>query len=1152
MQDSNATDSAAVSRRLFTAIAAPVVILVVLGVVLGRQILQMTEDSRLVDHTDQVLSAASSALAKMSDKESLLRGFLITEDPSYLDRFDATDPTDDLARLQELTVDNPAQQARFANVKERFDDWLVLAHGIRAKDSIASAKQLDSMVERRRRMDSVRQAMATAVGVEDGLRKERLAASRTSTATTQVLFVVLLVLAAAAIGFISRRQLSQVASTFRRALEAEQRARLATDAESWIRIGQSKVADAMRGDRNVEQLGEACLQALATHTGAEVGAFFTRAPEGWRRRAGVGIDRSALREVFEESEGLVGRAAKSGEMIAVSDLPGDYFKLSSGTGAATPGEVVLFPSLLDGTPNAVVELGFMGKTSDRVKELCRRLGESVAYAVRSAEYRHQLRGLLEEAQNQAEELQTQQEELRVANEELEAQASALKRTQGQLEQQQAELEQTNLHLAEQSRLLSRQNQDLADKQAELAATAREVERASRFKSEFLSNMSHELRTPLNSSLILAKLLADNKDGNLSDEQVKYASTIYAAGNDLLGLINDILDLSKIEAGKIDIHPSPVPVDRVKATMLRLFEPVAKNKGLALDCVIEPGCPPVLQTDGQRLEQILKNLVSNALKFTERGGVTVAMCPLESQVKITVRDTGIGIPREHQRAIFEAFRQADGTTNRRYGGTGLGLSISLRLAHLLGGDLTVQSDPGRGSAFHLVIPTEYRGPVQRDLEPSPPPSPGPGTAPAQARAASPTPPPERDVPPRPEDATPDLPEAVEGGRALLVIEDDAAFADILKDVAQDAGFTAFVAQTAERGFAIAKKTKPTGIILDMKLPDHSGLSVLDRLKRDPATRHIPVHVISASDYAETALAMGAAAYMLKPVDRERLVEAIRALEARSQHRLRRVLVVDDDQTLRESVAKLLGRSDVEIHTAASAREALAHLRENTYDCVVTDLGLPDRSGFDLLETMSEEEPYSHPPIIVYTGRALTADEEQRLRKYSKSIIVKGARSPERLLDEVTLFLHQVEAELPPDQQRILKQARHREAVFEDRRILVVEDDVRNVFALTSVLEPKGARIEIARNGKEAIAALERNPDIDLVLMDVMMPEMDGLEATRAIRRDGRFAKLPIIALTAKAMKDDQDKCIAAGASDYLAKPLDVDMLLSLLRVWMPKT
>ncbi len=517
-----------------------------------------------------------------------------------------------------------------------------------------------------------------------------------------------------------------------------------------------------------------------------------------------------------------------------------------------------------------------------------------------------------------------------------------------------------------------------------------------------------------------------------------------------------------------------------------------------------------------------------MKFTKTGEVAVDISAHGDEIVFSIRDTGIGIAKDQQALIFEAFRQADGTTNRRFGGTGLGLSISRELARMLGGDVFVASQPEKGSTFTLRLPAKYAGPSVARTTPKPPP----------VVVAS------EKIP----DANGDA--VVPTNRSVLIVEDDPAFADILVDVAREAGFDSMVAPTAMRGFELAKKHAPIGILLDMKLPDHSGLSLLDRLKRDTRTRHVPVHVVSALDQTREALSMGAAGYWMKPATREKLVEAFSEIENQTTHAERRVLVVEDDSTLRESIATLLKTDSVEIDTASTVAEALDLLGKRTYDCVVTDLALPDKSGFELLETMTAEERYSVPPVIVYTGRPLTAEDETRLRKYSKSIIVKGTRSPERLLDEVTLFLHQVESELPADKQRLLKEARHHETVFEGRNILIAEDDVRNVFALTSVLEPHGATVTVARNGKEALAALERTP-IDCVVMDIMMPEMDGLEAMRRIRKNPKWEHLPIIALTAKAMPDDQARCLAAGASDYLAKPLDVEMLLSLLRVWMPK-
>jgi CheY-like chemotaxis protein/anti-sigma regulatory factor (Ser/Thr protein kinase) len=661
-------------------------------------------------------------------------------------------------------------------------------------------------------------------------------------------------------------------------------------------------------------------------------------------------------------------------------------------------------------------------------------------------------------------------------------------------------------------------------------------------------MSHELRTPLNSSLILAKLLADNKHGNLTEEQIKFASTIYSAGNDLLSLINDILDLSKIEAGKVELRPESTTLSRLVEPVTRTFEPVAKQRGVGF--VLELGDPrAAIETDVQRVQQVLKNLLSNAFKFTERGTVSLSIQVLEAGFSFFVRDTGIGIATAHHAAIFQAFQQADGTTNRRFGGTGLGLSISRDLALMLGGELRVESELGRGSCFTLTLPRVFTVASLREGQAvglgqafgSPPGS-------SAARVETPAPPAAglAELP-----AFPDDREHIDDRRRLLlIVEDDVAFAEILAKLAHELSFQFVVAHSAEEGMRLATQFLPAAIILDVNLPDRLGLTALDRLKQNSATRHIPVHVTSVDDYSRMALSMGAAGYSFKPVHREELMAALTRMKELS--RVRRLLVVEDDAVQRDAVTQLLTSEGVEIVAVATVADAERELAAGTFDCVVTDLSLPDASGYDLLERMAEDHAHAFPPVIVYTGRSLTADEEQRLRRFSSSIIVKGARSPERLLDEVTLFLHQVEARLPADRQRMLRQVRDREAAFDGKKILIAEDDVRNIFALTSILEPKGAQLFVARNGREAIEQLERTPDIDLILMDIMMPEMDGLEATRRIRKPGqRFSRVPIIALTAKAMNDDRDLCIKAGANDYVAKPLDVEILLSLVRVWLHK-
>jgi CheY-like chemotaxis protein/two-component sensor histidine kinase len=657
-------------------------------------------------------------------------------------------------------------------------------------------------------------------------------------------------------------------------------------------------------------------------------------------------------------------------------------------------------------------------------------------------------------------------------------------------------------------------------------------------------MSHELRTPLNSTLILAKLLADNKDGNLTDTQVKFAQTITSAGNDLLRLINDVLDLSRIEAGKVELAPEPVSISSTVDSLARTFQPTADQNGLRFSSVIEPGAPEQVETDRQRLGQILKNLLSNAFKFTEKGEVALRVFSQENaSVSFAVRDTGVGIAPHQQEVIFEAFRQADGSIHRKFGGTGLGLSISRDLAALLKGAITVQSELGAGSVFTLTIPRGFsaNAPPTREAQ-----------APPLVRTQKRSDPEKLAVPVTTDDRDAIAP----GGRVILLVEDDAAFAMILRDLVHEMGFQCIATPSANEGLVAAAQFLPSAIILDVNLPDHSGLGVLDRLKRDPRTRHIPVHIVSISDYKREALELGAIGYALKPAKREELVGALRRMEATFSQSVRHVLVVEDDPRQRESIRHLLGNGDVQITAVASAGEALARLKATTFDCMVVDFNLPDFSGYDLLEKMSQEEDVAFPPVIIYTGRALSREEEQRLRRYSKSIIIKDARSPERLLDEVTLFLHQVEAKLPPEHQQMLKAARDRESILEGRRVLVVEDDVRNVFALSSLLEPKGISVVIARNGREALDVLTRSSKepskrIDLVLMDIMMPEMDGLTAMREIRKRGEWRTLPIIALTAKAMADDHDKSLAAGANDYIAKPLDVEKLLSLVRVWMPK-
>ncbi|MBI5335081.1 MAG: response regulator [Burkholderiales bacterium] len=952
--------------------------------------------------------------------------------------------------------------------------------------------------------------------------------------------------------------------------------------DSWIQQGRAAVGQAVLGQQTVADVATKATAALAGYLGAVVAALYRVDGERLLLEGGWALDSAGdLPRILQRGQGLAGQMAVSGEARVVQGLAESHLRISSALGSSEPRHIVILPATADLQVCGVVELGLLHLPVDEAEllALCRALAEPIGAALQAALYRQRQADLLEETQRQAEELQAQQEELRVSNEELEEQSRALRESQSRLEDQQAELETTNVRLEEQTERLERQKQELLVTQRAMRLNADKLEQANRYKSEFLANMSHELRTPLNSSLILAKLLADNRNGNLTPDQVRYAESILSANNDLLTLINDILDLAKIESGHADTQIEAVALETLLARLQDTFAPIAADRGLGFSIDVEPAAPATLVTDPQRLLQILRNLLSNAFKFTEAGEVRLQVRAQPGQrIAFAVRDTGVGIPPEQQAIIFEPFRQADGSTSRKYGGTGLGLSISRELARLLGGDITVHSQQGQGSTFTLDIPVVAEPaagaasstasaahnapaapPAQSVQAPAAAALPeGAGSAPAPAagvqRPLSVTPavaPAGAATPATATHGIEDDRHRARPGRLILAVEDDPHFARVLYDLVHEMDFDCVLSASGREALELARTLQPAGVLLDVGLPDESGLSVLERLKRDPATRHIPVHMLSLHDRAQTALELGAVGYLMKPLAREQIAQAVHKLQAKLQQRLHRILVVEDDPALRDNIGLLLKTDQVEIDAVGTVADALDHLSRQTYDCMVMDLALPDASGYDLLERMAEGGHYAFPPVIVYTGRVLSADEEQRLRRYSRSIIIKGARSPERLLDEVTLFLHSVESALPPDQQRLLREARQRDSVLDGRTILLAEDDVRNIFALSSVLEPLGVKLEIARNGREALDRLAGGTRVDLVLMDIMMPEMDGLTAMRELRRRPKHAKLPVIALTAKAMPEDRQHCLDAGADDYISKPIDVDKLVSLCRVWMPK-
>jgi CheY-like chemotaxis protein/signal transduction histidine kinase/HAMP domain-containing protein len=964
-----------------------------------------------------------------------------------------------------------------------------------------------------------------------------------------------------------------------------------SERSDWIKTGLNVLSARVSGETDDRRLASHVLALLVPYLGAQIATLYLMDETTGKltlRGSYAFSRRKALGDTLEKGEGLVGQAALERDLISVTDIPEGYLRINSSFGDSPPRNIVALPFTRDGEVVGVLELGSFVEFSEDKTEFLGLVAEQLAVAFDTIRKQDKLRELLEQTQEQSRRLLEQQEELRASNEELEEQTQALRSSEERLKQQQEELqvlneelEEKNRYLEEQKSLIQQKNTDLEQVRQDIERKANELEVTSRYKSEFLANMSHELRTPLNSLLILSRNLQENGKEHLSPEEVEAASIIYRNGNDLLNLINDILDLSKIEAGKMSVNPEDVPLSVVAGNIESMFRHVVEQKGLALRVEVEDGLPARIRTDSQRLEQILRNLVSNAVKFTESGEVAFAVRRPDSGVDLSrsgldpgktlafvVSDTGIGIPAQKHREIFEAFQQVDGSTSRRYGGTGLGLSITRELSKLLGGEISLSSELGVGSTFILYLPeggpagsadAADRGQARaeavlsgrvlsgRDLSVRL----GAGGQSGTGQTARSDQVDAREMP-RPQ-ALPSIPDdrenLTDSDKAILIVEDDPSFAGILKGLCHDKGFKALAASTGEEGLALAGEFLPTAVLLDIRLPGMDGWSVLDALKKNHRTRHIPVHVVSALDDSHDALVMGAVGFLTKPVSGEDLNTAFERIESVVEKKVKDLLLVEDNAELRKAILGLVGDAGVNVTEVETGGEALKALRSRRFDCMILDIGLSDMTGFELLRILEGESDTAVPPVIVYTGKDLTKDEEKELRKYAESIIIKGARSEDRLLGEVTLFLHRMVSTLPKSKQRMIIDLHNRDTMLEGKRILVVDDDMRNLFAVSKVLEEKGLKVLKAEDGGRALAVLASGEKVDLVLMDIMMPGMDGYEAMRRIRQQAGFSRLPIIALTAKAMKEDREKCIEAGANDYLAKPVDVDKLLSMMRVWL---
>ncbi len=910
--------------------------------------------------------------------------------------------------------------------------------------------------------------------------------------------------------------------------------------QDWLKTNLAKFTRMLQGQRDLVTVGKTLLSELAPLMEAQQGTIYQMertepgevgeavAPKTLRLLASYAQDENQP-ERIPLGVGLVGQAAAEKQRILLNDVPPGYTQIHSSLGSAPPKSVLVLPVLFEGETMAVIELATLRPFTNTNLAFLEQLPQSIGVVLNTIEATMRTENLLLQSQQLTTELQTRQIELQQTNQELASKAK---------------------QLAEQNFEVERKNKEVEQARRALEEKATELALTSKYKSEFLANMSHELRTPLNSILILGQQLAENVGGNLTGKQIDFARNIHSAGTDLLTLINDILDLSKIESGTVTVEPEDITFNSLRDTTNRTFHHVAEAKNLTFNVEIDGTLPRSFTSDPKRLQQILKNLLSNAFKFTAQGHVAMSVRfvtagwtpdhPVFSMVggavAFMVTDTGIGIAPEKQRLIFEAFQQADAGTSRKYGGTGLGLAISRELANLLGGEIRLVSKPGQGSTFTLYLPLLYTGPARQFP-----------SLPAGGHPAMPVP---MLALAKPEETVSDDREDIsEGDSVLLIIEDDPHYARILLGIARDKGFKGLVSNRGQQALSLARECLPTAITLDVFLPDMLGWTVLNSLKLDPSTRHIPVQMLSVEEERQHGLSHGAFSYLVKPATTTELESAFDRLKSYAAPHTKRLLVIEDNDRERASIVELLGHEDIEVSAVGTGAEALAALREQVFDCCVVDLRLPDMTGFELLEQLQTQTGVQEIPIVVFTGKELTREEEARLRVVAKSIVLKDVQSPERLLDETALFLHRVLADLPEGKRKMIDRLHGSSETLRNRRVLVVDDDARNIFALTTVLENQEMEVLSATNGRQAIEIIQATPDLSVVLMDIMMPEMDGYETMREIRKDAAFRTLPILALTAKAMKGDREKCLEAGASDYISKPVNTDQLLSLLRVWL---
>lgn len=1184
-------------RNLLVSYGTSLFLLIVSSIASFMSIHNLLESQEWVTHTNQVITKLGNVISVLKDSETGQRGFLLTGQAEFLEPYNgAAEKANKLMdEVKDMTLDNPVQQQAIEQLREISNKRLIQLQRLIEDKKAGIAPSLEDLRLGKAQMDDSRKLVQQ---MQD--RENLLLLGRTGTVSKFASYTSVLILLASLLSIlVTIISFLRVNSDFDRRVKLQQelvqkdeettyriniiqniadkvsagdyKIRVGDEGKDvlgalsgalnkmaasldfsftslsekeWLQAGIAALNEKMIGEKELNILTHHVIEYLAAYTNSQVGAFYLIETENvLSLTASIGLNKNNVRKEILLGEGLAGQSGLSGKEILLEQVASTEMVVDYSAGSMKPNSIIALPVFHERVLKGVIEIASIQAYSPVAVEFLKAAMYNIGIAVNSAQDHQRLQVLLEETQAQSEELQSQHNELESINVELEAQSQKLQASEEELRVQQEELQEANQELEQRSLLLENSNQLILERNAEIQNKAEELALSTKYKSEFLANMSHELRTPLNSILLLSRLLSENHGANLTNEQIEYAGVIQSSGNGLLTLIDEILDLSKIESGKMELEYNYVALEEIGEEMKSLFEPLAKDKGIAFLVEMDPALPKMLETDHLRLQQILRNLISNALKFTAQGSVTLQIQKTSPDISFAVKDTGIGIIKEKQRTVFEAFQQADGSTRRKYGGTGLGLSISRELAKLLGGDIYLESEEGKGSVFTLKIPLDKDVAIQQQTDYISIAQPVEKTTVPFVRE-------QKYIASHIPAAIPDDRNEINSGdKVILIIEDDTGFALSLLNYTRQNGYKVIVAVRGDEGVELAKQYLPLGILLDIELPVKSGWEVMEELKTYSATRPIPVHIMSSHEVKNRSLSRGAVDFINKPLAIEKLSEVFQKIEQALSKHPKKVLIVEENKKHAQGLAYFLESFNITTEIRNTVNDGLKALDRSEVDCVILDMGIPSQGSYDVLEEVKKTPGYENLPIIIFTGKNLSHIEEFRIKQYADSIVIKTAHSYQRILDEVSLFLHLVETNKKDLGTSQYKKMGELSEILKGKTVLVADDDVRNIFSLTKSLEAYGLKVLSAIDGKEAINTLLEAPKVDLILMDMMMPEMDGYESTSRIREMAKYKTLPIIAVTAKAMTGDREKCINAGASDYITKPVDVDQLISLLRVWL---